>query len=145
MLEIDYIFLSSFHWSSWFANSITTSEIYFFCLSTYFLTCDLSSFSPSFNFFPFKDKIACELRSHVVYLYGQTRRHILTRTSKHMSVSPLTGKKRSVSTMPGILAHSLISIPLNIKFHPLILKSFPLLLLKQICSFAFSYSSLILF
>ncbi len=75
-------------------------------------------FRPSFrlsNFFPFKDKIPCELRSHVVYLYkcqccgalyvGQTRRHIHTRISEHMGVSPLTGKKRSVSTMSGILAH----------------------------------------
>jgi hypothetical protein len=44
-----YIFVS-FHWSSWFANSITTSEIYFFCLSTHFFTCRLSSFFPSFQF-----------------------------------------------------------------------------------------------
>ena len=36
---------------------------------------------------------------------GQTRRHIHTRISEHMGVSPLTGKKRSVSTMSGILAH----------------------------------------
>ena len=101
--------MSSFHWSSWFANSITTSEISFFCLPTHFFTCRLS------NFFPFKDKIPGELRSHVVYLYkcqccsglyvGQTRRHIHTRISEHMDVSPLTGKKRSVSTMSGILAH----------------------------------------
>ena len=75
-------------------------------------------FRPSFrlsNFFPLKDKIPCELRSHVVYLYkcqrcgalyvGQTRRHIHTRISEHMGNSPLTGKKRSVSTMSGILAH----------------------------------------
>jgi hypothetical protein len=67
------------------------------------------AFRPSFrlsNFFPFKDRIPCELRSHVVYLYkcqccsalyvGQTRRHINTRISEHMGVSPLTGKKRSV-------------------------------------------------
>ena len=114
-------------------------------------------FRPSFrlsNFFPFKDKIPGELRSHVVYLYkcqccsalyvGQTRRHIHTRISEHMGVSPLTGKKRSVSTMSGILAH--IHTTINIKFHPLILKSFPLLVLKQIYSFAkaFSYPSLIL-
>ena len=32
-------------------------------------------------------------------------RHIHTRISEHMGVSPLTGKKRSVSTMSGILAH----------------------------------------
>jgi hypothetical protein len=57
----------------------------------------LSSAHPSFrlsNFFPFKDRIPCELRSHVVYLYkcqccgalyvGQTRRHIHTRISEHM-------------------------------------------------------------
>ena len=109
-------------------------------------------FCPSFrlsNFFPFKDKIPGELRSHVVYLYkcqccsalyvGQTHRHIHTRISEHMGVSPLTGKKPCQ-------AYSLISIPLNIKFHPLILKSFPLLVLKQIYSFAnaFSYPSLIL-
>ena len=51
----------------------------------------------------------------MVYLYkcqccgalyvGQTRRHIHTRISEHMGVSPLTGKKRSVSIMSGILAH----------------------------------------
>ncbi len=101
-------------------------------------------FRPSF-------RLPCELRSHVVYLYkcqccgalyvGQTSRHIHTRISEHMGVSPLTGKKRSVSTM------LLISIPPNIKFHPLTLKSFPLVLLKRIYSFAkaFSYPSLILF
>jgi hypothetical protein len=63
-------------------------------------------FRPSFrlsNFFLFKDKIAGELRSHMVYLYkcpccgalyvGQTRRHIHTRISEHMGVSPLNGKK----------------------------------------------------
>ena len=32
-----------------FSNSITTSEISFFCLSIYFLTCCLSSFFPSFQ------------------------------------------------------------------------------------------------
>ena len=36
---------------------------------------------------------------------GQTRRHIHTRISEPMGVSPLTGKKRSVSTMSGVLAH----------------------------------------
>jgi hypothetical protein len=48
--------------------------------------------------------------------------------------------------MKCVLYDTTISIPLNIKFHPLILKSFPLLVLKQICSFAkaFSYPSLIL-
>ena len=41
----------------------------------------------------------------VYYTLRQTRRHIHTRISEHMGVSPLTGKKRSVSTMSGILAH----------------------------------------
>ena len=36
---------------------------------------------------------------------GQTRRHIHTRISEHMGVSPLTGKERSISTMSSILAH----------------------------------------
>jgi hypothetical protein len=55
------------------------------------------------------------LRSHVVYQFtcqccsalyvGQTRRHIHTRISEHMGVSPLTGKERSISTMSSILAH----------------------------------------
>ena len=77
----------------------------------YVSSCVLRSVFP-INFFPFKDKIPCELRSHVVYLYkcqccgalyvGQTRRHIHMRISEHMGVSPLIGKKRSVSTMSGI-------------------------------------------
>ena len=107
-----HIFLSSFHWSSWFANSITTSEISFFCISTYFITCRLSSFFPFFHLrtkFPVnRDRMLCICISvnAVVHLYiGQTRRHIHTRISEHMSVSPLTGKKRSVSTLSGILAY----------------------------------------
>ena len=72
-------------------------------------SCRLSSF------FPFKDRIPIVLRSHVVYQFtcqccsalyvGQTRRHIHTRISEHMRVSPLTGKERSISTMSSILAH----------------------------------------
>ena len=64
--------------------------------------------------FPFKDRIPIALRSHVVYKFmcqccsalyvGQTRRHIHTRISEHMKVSPLTGKKRSIPTMSSILA-----------------------------------------
>ena len=73
----------------------------------------LSAYQVSFN--SRNSRIPCGLRLHVVYLYkcqccgalyvGQTRRHIHTRISEHMGVSPLTGKKRSVSTMSGILAH----------------------------------------
>ena len=65
--------------------------------------------------FPFKDRIPIALRSHVVYQFtcqccsalyvAQTRRHIHTRISEHMGVSPLTGKQRSISTMSSILAH----------------------------------------
>ena len=72
-------------------------------------SCRLSSF------FPFKDRIPIALRSHVVYQFtcqccsalyvGQTRRHIHTRISEHMGVSPLTGKERSISTMSSIFAH----------------------------------------
>jgi hypothetical protein len=36
---------------------------------------------------------------------GQARRHIHTRISEHMGVTPLTGKEGSVSTMSSILAH----------------------------------------
>ena len=63
----------------------------------------------------FKDRIPIALRSHVVYQFtcqccsalyvGQTRRHIHTRISEHIGVSPLTGKERSISTMSSILAH----------------------------------------
>jgi hypothetical protein len=65
--------------------------------------------------FQFKDRIPIALRSHVVYQFtcqccsalyvGQTRRHIHTRISEHMGVSPQTGKERSISTMSSILAH----------------------------------------
>ncbi len=67
------------------------------------------------DFFPFKDRIPFALRSHVVYKYkcqccgalyvGQTRRHIHTRISEHMGVSPKTGNKLSVSQMSAVLTH----------------------------------------
>ena len=108
-------------------------------------------FRPSFrfsNFFPFKDKIPCELRSEcqccgALYV-GQTRRHIHTRISEHMGVSPLTGKKRYVSTMSGILAH------IHTTKHQISPSDFKILstatseadlLIRE----AFSYPSLILF
>ena len=58
------------------------------------------------------------MRSRVVYIYtcqccgalylGQTRRHIHTRISEHMGVSPLTGKKRATTLFPtsSIQAHT---------------------------------------
>ena len=54
------------------------------------------------SFFPFKDKVPKFLRSCVVYLLkcrccsasyvGQTTRHLHTRVSGHIGISPLTGK-----------------------------------------------------
>ena len=54
------------------------------------------------SFFPFKDKVPKYLRSSVVYLFkcrccsasyvGQTTRHLHTRISEHLGISPITGK-----------------------------------------------------
>ena len=72
------------------------------------------------------------VNAECAFYVGQTRRHIHARISEHMGVSPLIGKKRPA-------CFNLISIPLNIKFHRLILKSVPLLFLKQIYSFAINF------
>jgi hypothetical protein len=86
-----------------------------------------------------------------VYLYkckccgalyvGQTRQHIHTRISEHMGVSHLTGNKRSVSTMSGILAH------IQTTKHHISPSDFKILspatvLLKRIYSFAKAFSNL---
>ena len=86
----------------------------------------------AFLVFPFKDRIPIALRSHVVHqvtcqwcsaLYvSQTRRHIHTRISEHMGVSPLTGKERSISTMSSILAHK------HMHKHPVSASDFKILL-----------------
>ena len=65
--------------------------------------------------FTFKDKIPNALRSCVVYSFtcrccsatylGQTVRHLHTRVSEHLGVSPLTGSKSSNPTMSSILSH----------------------------------------
>ena len=57
------------------------------------------------SFFPFKDKVSKYLRSSVVYLFkcrccsasyvGQTTRHLHTRISEHLGISPITGKHTS--------------------------------------------------
>ena len=83
------------------------------------------------NIFPCKDRISIALRSHVVYQFtcqccsalyvGQTRRHIHTRISEHMKVSPLTGKKRSIPTMSSILA------PKHMQKHPVSSSDFKIL------------------
>ena len=68
------------------------------------------------SFFPFKDRIPMLMRSRVVYNYtcrccgasylGQTRRHLHTRISEHMGVSPLTGKKRAIHSLSSVLTHT---------------------------------------
>ena len=68
------------------------------------------------TFFQFKDPIPKFLKSHVVYQFkcqccaalyiGQTRRHLHTRISEHMGISPLTGKKVSHPSRSSILTHS---------------------------------------
>ena len=65
--------------------------------------------------FTFKDKIPKALRSCVVYSFtcrccsatylGQTVRHLHTRVSEHLGVSPLTGDKMSNPAMSRILSH----------------------------------------
>lgn len=55
------------------------------------------------NFFPFKDKTPEDMRSNVVYkfvcgscnaaYYGKTERHIRVRSSEHLGITPLTGKR----------------------------------------------------
>ena len=62
------------------------------------------------NFFPLKDRIPMLMRLRVVYIYtcqccralylGQTRRHLQTRVSEYMGVSPLTGEKLATTLFP---------------------------------------------
>ena len=77
------------------------------CLKSYITYCSLKVVYQLKNrlssVFQFKDKIAnCKLSSHLVYkflcgccnatYYGQTKRHIFTRTCEHLAITPLTGK-----------------------------------------------------
>ena len=65
-------------------------------------------------FFPFKDRIPKFLRSGVVYLFkcrccsasyvGQTTRHLYTRVSEHLGISPITGKPSSRPVMSSIFS-----------------------------------------
>ena len=67
------------------------------------------------SFFPFKDKVPKFLRSGVVYLFkcrccsasyvGQTTRHLHTRVSEHLGISPITGKPSSSPPMSSIFSH----------------------------------------
>ena len=67
------------------------------------------------SFFPFKDKVPKFLRSSVAYLFycrccsascvGQTTRHLHTRISKHLGITPITGKLSSSPIMSSIFSH----------------------------------------
>ena len=67
------------------------------------------------SFFPFKDKVPKRMRSGVVYLFkcrccsasyvGQTMRHLHTRISEHLGISPITGKPSSSPVMSSIFSH----------------------------------------
>ena len=71
------------------------------------------------SFFPFKDKVPKYLRSSIVYLFkcrccsasyvGQTTRHLHTRISEHLGISPITGKHTSNPTKSSVLSHSCAS------------------------------------
>ncbi len=63
----------------------------------------------------FKDKVPKFLRSGVVYSFkcrccsasyvGQTTRHLHTRISEHLGISPITGKPSSSPAMSSIFSH----------------------------------------
>ena len=67
------------------------------------------------SFFPFKDIVPKLMRSGVVYLFkcrccsasyvGQTTRHLHTRISEHLGISPITGKLLSSPVMSSISSH----------------------------------------
>ena len=67
------------------------------------------------SFFHFKDKVPKYLRSSVVYLFkcrccsasyvGQATRHLHTRISEHLGISPITGKHSTNPAMSSILSH----------------------------------------
>ena len=67
------------------------------------------------SFFPFKDKVPTFLRSGVVYLFkcrccsalyvGQTMRHLHTRVSEHLGLTPITGQPSSSPVMSSIFSH----------------------------------------
>ena len=67
------------------------------------------------SFFPFKDKVPKFLRSSVVYLskcrccsasyVSQTTRHLHTRVSELLGISPITGEPSSSPPMSSIFSH----------------------------------------
>ena len=83
---------------------------------TFVLSFALLNASPlSFPLRPFKDKVPKFLRSGIVYLFkcrccfasyvGQTTRHLHTRVSEHLGISPITGKPSSNPPMSSIFSH----------------------------------------
>ena len=67
------------------------------------------------SFFPLKDKVPKFLKSGAVYLFkcrccstsyvSQTTRHLHTRVSEHLGISPVTGRPSSSPVMSSILSH----------------------------------------
>ena len=67
------------------------------------------------SFFSFTDEVPKFLKSGVVYLFkcrccsasyvGQTTRHLNTRVSEHLGISPVTGRPSSSPVMSSILSH----------------------------------------
>ena len=77
------------------------------------------------SFFPFKDKVPKYLRSSVVDLFkcrccsasyvGQTTRHLHTRISEHLSISPIAEKHTSNPTKP-VCFPTRVSLDLAVDF-----------------------------
>ncbi len=67
------------------------------------------------SYFSFKDLVPFALRSGVVYTFqcgncnvtyiGKTKRHLHTRVSEHLGISPLTGRKTAQATPSAIFDH----------------------------------------
>ena len=67
------------------------------------------------SFFSFTDEVPKFLKSGVVYLFkcrccsasyvGQTTRHLNTRVSEHLGISPVTGRPSSSPVISSILSH----------------------------------------
>ena len=90
------------------------------------------------SFFPFKDKVPKYLRSSVVYLFkcrccsasyvGQTTRHLHTRISEHLGISPITGKHSTNPAISSILSHT------NASGHPANFDDFQILSYTRVFS-----------
>ena len=92
--------------------------------------------------FSVNDRVSLRLRSHVYFFtcrsceasyVGETCRHLLTRASEHIGLSPLTGKKRSNPSLTSILSHQ------QDTNHPVSFED-----LKKLSSSSFEYELLLL-